>query len=255
MQRENVLGVGISAVNMRSAIDTIFDWIEAGRRTYVCITGVHGVIESLASPELRDIHNRAGMVTPDGMPMAWMLWLGGHRHADRVCGPELMPDLVAASQKRGSRHFFYGSSPETLAKLKRSLRQAAPAATIAGFYSPPFRALTAAEDDAIVERINAASPDIVWVGLSTPKQEHWMAAHRSRLHAPVLIGVGAAFDIQAGVVPRAPRFMRRTGFEWTYRFCKEPRRLTRRYLHSHPRFVAMIALQKLGLYRPPLLES
>ena len=250
--RENVLGIGVSAVNMAAAIGQITDWIDRRDRQYVCVTGVHGVMESQRCEELRDIHNAAGMVTPDGMPMAWMLRLGGHRHADRVCGPELMPALFAASEARGDRHFLYGATEDTLARLRLRLLSIAPDAHIVGTLSPPFRALTAEEDRAIVGRINDARPDVVWVGLSTPKQEYWMARHRALLEAPVLIGVGAAFDIQAGVMPRAPKFIRRTGFEWTYRLVREPRRLWRRYLANNPRFVAMVALQKAGLYQRPL---
>ncbi|MFO1074442.1 MAG: WecB/TagA/CpsF family glycosyltransferase [Geminicoccaceae bacterium] len=255
MARENVLGVGISAVNMQSAIETVLGWVARRERHYVCVTGVHGVMESMQAPALREIHNRAGMVTPDGMPMAWLLRLGGHRGSDRVCGPELMPELFAQGQARGLRHFLYGSSPATLARLERSLLALAPEARIVGTLSPPFRPLTAEEDAAIVAEIDASGADIVWVGLSTPKQEYWMAAHRERLAAPVLIGVGAAFDIQAGTVARAPVFLRRTGFEWSYRFLKEPRRLWRRYLYNNPRFLGLIAMQKARLYRPAPLPQ
>ncbi|MFC0406636.1 WecB/TagA/CpsF family glycosyltransferase [Roseomonas elaeocarpi] len=247
--RENVLGVAVSAVNMDLAVRTIGRWIDQGERHYVCVTGVHGVMEAQRSPELMHIHNRAGMVTPDGMPLAWLLWLGGHAGSDRVCGPELMPALFRASQARGDRHFLYGASPATLALLQERLLQMAPEARIVGAYSPPFRPLTPDEDDAVVEAINASGADIVWVGLSTPKQEYWMASHRDRLSAAVLIGVGAAFDMHAGLVTRAPPFLRRTGLEWTYRLVKEPRRLWKRYLSSNPRFVALVACQKLGFVR------
>lgn len=248
----NVLGVGVSAVNMDRALATIRGWIDGGERSYVCVSGVHGVMESRRSAELRRIHNRAGLVVPDGMPLVWMLRLAGHRDADRVCGPELLPQLIVESAARGDRHYFYGGSQAALDGLQRALCHLAPTVRIAGAYSPPYRPLTDAEDDAVVAAINAAAPDIVWVGLSTPKQERWMAAHRERLHAAALIGVGAAFDMQAGLVPRAPRFLRRTGFEWTYRLLKEPRRLWRRYLASNPLFVLLATLQKLRLYRPSL---
>lgn len=248
----NVLGVGVSAVNMDRALATIRGWIDGGERSYVCVSGVHGVMESRRSAELRRIHNRAGLVVPDCMPLVWMLRLGGHRDAGRVCGPELLPQLVVESAARGDRHYFYGGSQAALDGLQRALRRLAPTVRIVGAYSPPYRPLTDAEDDAVVAAINAAAPDIVWVGLSTPKQERWMAAHRARLHAAALIGVGAAFDMQAGLIPRAPRFLRRTGFEWTYRLVKEPRRLWRRYLSSNPLFVLLVTLQKLRLYRPSL---
>ncbi len=251
-QRANVLGVGVSAVNMTSALATVKDWVARRERAYVCVTGVHGVMEAHRSPSLRAIHNAAKMVVPDGMPLVWLLKLAGFRDADRVCGPEFMPLCIVESAARGERHFFYGGSEAALAALQHRLRDLAPDLRIVGAISPPYRDLTEAEDAAMVAAINAAAPDIVWVGLSTPKQERWMASHRERLQAPVLIGVGAAFDMQAGLVTRAPTFLRRTGFEWTYRLVKEPRRLWRRYLSSNPLFVLLVVLQKLGLYRPPL---
>jgi N-acetylglucosaminyldiphosphoundecaprenol N-acetyl-beta-D-mannosaminyltransferase len=252
LERTNVLGVGVSAVNMDTAERTIFDWIDRGERHYICVTGVHGVMESQKSPDLRRIHNAAGMVTPDGMPLAWLLKMAGFRDSDRVCGPELMPNVFVKSQARGDRHFLYGASPQALELLRQHLRELAPAAQIVGTHSPPFRALTAEEDADIVASINASRADIVWVGLSTPKQERWMDAHRDRLSAAVLIGVGAAFDIHAGIVKRAPVFLRRTGFEWTYRLFLEPKRLWRRYFSSNPRFMALVALQKAGIYRPSI---
>lgn len=245
--RENVLGIGVSAVNMETAVRTIGEWVDKGERQYVCVTGVHGVMESQRSPELQRIHNEAGMVTPDGMPLAWLLRLSGQIGTDRVCGPELMPRLFVESQARGDRHYLYGATAETLERLRQRLALIAPAAIVVGSYAPPFRPLTQDEDATVVADINACDPDIVWVGLSTPKQELWMAAHRSKLKAPVLIGVGAAFDIHAGVINRAPKFLRRTGFEWTYRLFKEPRRLWRRYLANNPRFVALVIMQKAGL--------
>ncbi len=244
-----MLGVGISLVNMDRAIRAIHGWIDRSDRHYVCVTGVHGVMESQASGELRRIHNAAGMVTPDGMPLAWLLKLAGHEATDQVCGPELMPAVFAASQARGDRHFLYGATEATLQRLKAGLLANAPRALIVGCHAPPFRPLTEAEDDAVVQMINACQPDVIWVGLSTPKQEYWMASHRNRLTASVLIGVGAAFDINAGLCQRAPKVLRRSGFEWLYRLTKEPKRLWRRYLWNNPRFVALLALQKAGLYR------
>ncbi len=248
--RQDVLGVGVSVINMDGAIRAIQGWIDRGERHYVCVTSVHGVVESQESPELRRIHNGAGMVTPDGMPLAWMLKLSGHAETDRVCGPELMPAVFTASQARGDRHFLYGATEATLALLEAGLLAHAPRARIVGRHAPPFRPLSEAEDEAVVAMINAAQPDVVWVGLSTPKQEFWMDSHRGRLEAAVLIGVGAAFDVHAGHTPRAPRLVQRSGFEWLYRTAREPRRLWWRYFRNNPRFLAMVALQKLGLYRP-----
>ena len=253
LERTNVLGIGVSAVNMPVALSVVKDWIDHKERSYVCVTGVHGVMEGWQSSALRVYHNDAGMVLPDGMPLVWLLKIAGFRDADRVCGPEFMPRLIQDSVARGDRHFFYGGSEVALAALQIRLKANNPGVNIVGRCSPPYRPLTSEEDAAIVRQINDANPDIVWVGLSTPKQERWMAEHRDLLNASVLIGVGAAFDMQAGLVSRAPMFIRRSGFEWTYRLFKEPRRLWRRYLSSNPLFVLLVTLQKLGLYRPSLL--
>jgi N-acetylglucosaminyldiphosphoundecaprenol N-acetyl-beta-D-mannosaminyltransferase len=247
--RQVVLGVGVSAINMQSAIDTIHQWIDQKRREYVCVTCVHGIMESYRSQELREIHNRAGMVAPDGMPLAWLLKLTGHPDSDRVCGPELMPNLLRASVARGDRHFLYGGTPTSLEMLQAQIQRFAPGARVVGSYTPPFRQLTESEDGAAVQMINRSQADIVWCGLGMPKQEIWMARHRARLTAPVLIGVGAAFDIHAGLVKRAPPFLRRSGFEWVYRFVKEPRRLWRRYLSNNPLFLFLLALQASGLLK------
>ena len=249
VERSNILGVGVSAINMTIALANIEAWIAARQRRYVCITTVHNVMESQRDPALRRIHNAAGMVTPDGMPLVWLLWAGGHRSADRVYGPDLMLALLGRSVDRGYRHFLYGSSEATLARLKANLHARFPGLDIVGAYSPPFRPLTADEDAAVVEMINAARPDVVWVGLGAPKQERWMAEHRDQLQAPVLIGVGAAFDFHAGAVRQAPRFIQRSGVEWLFRLAMEPRRLWRRYLRDNPAFLWCISGQKLGLRR------
>ncbi len=255
MVRENVLGVGVSAINTQQMLATVDSWVRSRARHYVCVTGVHGVMESWRSETLRRIHNEAGMVTPDGLPLAWLLRLGGHRGARQVCGPELMPALFVAGQARGWRHYLYGATPETLARLRAGLLAAAPGAEIVGEHAPPFRPMTSAEDAAAVAAINDAQPDIVWVGLSTPKQELWMADHRGLLEAPVLIGVGAAFDFNAGLKRRAPWLLRSVGLEWAYRAAQEPRRLAGRYLRNNPAFVGLIVLQKMGLLHPKQLGT
>lgn len=248
-RRENVLGIGVSVLDLPGAVARVQGWIDRGERQYVCVTSVHGVMESQRSIGLRRIHNAAGMVAPDGMPLAWMLRLAGHADSGRVCGPDLMPAVFQAGQRRGDRHFLYGATEATLERLRAGLLAHAPGASIVGWHAPPFRPLTEAEDAQVVAAINDCKPDIVWVGLSTPKQEYWMAAHRDRLAAPVLIGVGAAFDVHAGLSRRAPRVLQRTGLEWMYRVAKEPRRLWWRYTWNNPRFLALVVLQLAGLYR------
>jgi N-acetylglucosaminyldiphosphoundecaprenol N-acetyl-beta-D-mannosaminyltransferase len=173
-------------------------------------------------------------------------WWHGQRHVERVYGPDLLLACCAQSVARGDRHFFYGGAEGVAERLIGRLQSRYPGLNVAGSYSPPFGPMTAAEDADIVRRINEAAPDIVWVGLSTPKQERWMAEHAGRVHAPVLVGVGAAFDFHAGVKRQAPRWMQRAGLEWLFRLGTEPRRLWRRYLVNNPVFVWRVLLQIAG---------
>lgn len=235
--RVDVLGVHISALTMPTAVAEISRWIQTREQHYVCVTGVHGVMESQRDPELAAIHNASGLTTPDGMPMVWAARRAGRTETERVYGPDLMLALCEKAAAEGWRSYFYGGKQGIPEQLADRLSQRFPGLPVAGTWSPPFRQLTPAEDDEVVERINRTGADIVWVGLSTPKQERWMAAHLGRLTAPVLIGVGAAFDIHAGALPQAPRWMQRSGLEWLYRLAREPRRLWRRYLTNNPRFV------------------
>lgn len=253
--RVDVLGVGVSAINMPMAVAQIAGWIERGERQYVCVTGVHGVMESQRDPALAAIHNVSGLTTPDGMPMVWAGRAAGAAHMDRVYGPDLMLEVLAVAQQRGWSSFFYGGAPDVPAELARHLKRRFPDLAVAGWHSPPFRPLTAEEDAAEVAAINAAKPTLVWVGLSTPKQERWMAAHRDRLDAAVLVGVGAAFDLHAQRLPQAPRWMQRSGLEWLFRLCKEPRRLWRRYLGNNPRFVWAILRRRPVLRRDGMLPG
>ncbi len=252
--RANVLGVGVSAVSMAQALDVIEGWIQTREPHYVCVTGVHGVIESQRDPALRQIHNAAGLVTPDGMPLVWLSRAQGFRSVERVYGPDLMLALCERSLSGGYRHFFYGGAEGVPELLAGALERRFPALQVAGCYSPPFRPLTPEEDAAVGQMIERSGADIVWVGLSTPKQERWMAARAGRLAAPVLIGVGAAFDFHAGLKKQAPRWMQRSGLEWLFRLISEPRRLGRRYLVNNPLFVFYVGLQALGLRRIPLDE-
>jgi N-acetylglucosaminyldiphosphoundecaprenol N-acetyl-beta-D-mannosaminyltransferase len=246
-RRVDVLGVHVSAITMATAVARIAEWIETNRQHYVCITGVHGVMESQADERLREIHNAAGMVTPDGMPMVWSAHRAGARDVERVYGPDLMLETSREAAERGWRFFLYGGKEGVAERLASRLERWYPGLKVVGWYSPPFRPLSAEEDQAIIDQINALDPHIIWVGLSTPKQERWMAAHVGRVRAPVLIGVGAAFDMHTGAVRQAPTWMQRLGLEWLFRLTQEPRRLWRRYLRNNPRFAMRIAA------RPPRL--
>ncbi|HWG57724.1 MAG TPA: WecB/TagA/CpsF family glycosyltransferase [Candidatus Acidoferrales bacterium] len=243
-----VLGVSIDALQIPSAIGLIEDWIrERSGCHFVAVTGMHGITEAHYDPEFKHILNSADMVVPDGMPLVWLARRRGHQLKRRVYGPELMLTFFQETVSQKYRHFLYGGEPGLPEKLAQSLQQRFPGTIIAGTYSPPFRPLTPDEDMTIVEMINSATPDVVWVGLSTPKQERWMYAHRERLNAPVLIGVGAAFDINSGAKNQAPRWMREHGFEWLFRLLQEPRRLWRRYLIYGSKFLFWVLLEEIGL--------
>jgi N-acetylglucosaminyldiphosphoundecaprenol N-acetyl-beta-D-mannosaminyltransferase len=234
---------------MTMARDEITRWIDHGVQHYACVTGVHGVMESQRDPELLAIHNASGLTTPDGMPMVWAGRRAGADWMSRVYGPDLMLTMLERAADRGWSSFLYGGNEGVGELLATRLRTRFPGLKIAGTYSPPFRPLTPAEDEAVVHRINQSGADIVWVGLSTPKQERWMAAHLGRLEAPAMVGVGAAFDFHAGLVSQAPSWMQERGLEWLYRVAKEPRRLWKRYLQNNPAFVARI------LRHPPQLRD
>lgn len=248
----NVLGVRVSAVNLKTATARIDAAIAEGKKEYVCVRDAHGVIRCQSDAELRKIHNRAFLVTPDGMPLVWALKRAGHAVSDRVYGPDLMLSLFEAGEHRGWRHFLYGATDKTLERLRARLLEKFPDAQISGAYAPPFRELGAQEEAGIAERINRSGADIVWVGLGSPKQELWMAHMRGRLDASMLIGVGAAFDFHAGLKRQAPKVIQRSGLEWAFRLLCEPRRLWRRYALVVPGFLLLSALQRLGLRRFPM---
>jgi N-acetylglucosaminyldiphosphoundecaprenol N-acetyl-beta-D-mannosaminyltransferase len=244
-----IFDVPVSATSMEDVLHTIDGWIAKRERQYICTLDVHALMESQKDGEIRRIYNGAAMVTPDGMPLVWLLHHNGHPLADRICGPDLMTTVFRHSEDCGYRHFLYGSSPRTLDKLTENIQRQYSRARIVGSFSPPFREPTDSENAEITRRINAAEPDIVWVGLGAPKQDRWMARHRRNLTAPVLVGVGGAFDMISGVVERAPSFLRRTGCEWMFRVYKEPRRLAKRYLKSNSQFTLMLLIEKFHLQK------
>jgi N-acetylglucosaminyldiphosphoundecaprenol N-acetyl-beta-D-mannosaminyltransferase len=245
-----VLGVHVSAVQIPEVIRQVQAWIHA--RSYghfVAVTGMHGIMEAQNDPRFMLILNAASLVVVDGMPLVWLgRWRGFPLHR-RVYGPELLAEFCAQTSSLGFRHFFYGGKPGVPEELVNRLRSRLPALQVAGVYSPPFRSLTEEEDRNLVALINESRADIVWVGLSTPKQEKWMYEHKEKLRVPVLIGVGAAFDFHSGRVKQAPRWMRDHGLEWLFRLSTEPRRLWRRYILLGSRFVWLVTLELSGLRR------
>jgi N-acetylglucosaminyldiphosphoundecaprenol N-acetyl-beta-D-mannosaminyltransferase len=242
--RVDVLGVGISAIDPADALGEVTRWIDDGIQHYVCVTGVHGVMESQGDAELLRIHNESGLTTPDGMPMVWAARHAGAKNTQRVYGPDLMLAVCERAAQRGWGCFLYGATDEVLDQLRTNLSDRFPGLSIVGTHSPPFRPLTPEEDAAVIREINDSGAQIVWVGLSTPKQERWMASHVGRVNAPALFGVGAAFDIHAGNLKQAPRWMQRSGLEWLFRLASEPRRLWRRYAVNNPRFVLAITRRR-----------
>jgi N-acetylglucosaminyldiphosphoundecaprenol N-acetyl-beta-D-mannosaminyltransferase len=250
--RINVLGVGISVLNLSAAREAIAAAIGERRKGYICVTGVHGVMEAQHDAAFRTILNRAFLCTPDGMPMDWVGKIRGHSEISRVYGPDLMLEVCAWSEGSGARHFFYGGLPGVAERLAAKLKTRFPKLEIAGTFTPPFRPLNAEEEKQLVETVRAVRPDIVWVGLSTPRQEKFMAEFLPKLDTTLMIGVGAAFDFHSGRVKQAPRWMQRTGLEWFYRLCQEPRRLARRYLQNNPRFVWKLFGQLCGWKKYPL---
>jgi N-acetylglucosaminyldiphosphoundecaprenol N-acetyl-beta-D-mannosaminyltransferase len=247
----NVLGVGVSAINLDMALARITQAVEKKEKGYVCVTGVHGVSEAQTDPEFRQILNRAFLCTPDGMPLVWVGRLQGQKHMGRVYGPDLMLAVLALSEQTGWRHFFYGGADGTAETLREKLVERFPKLQIAGTYQPPFRPLNAEEQATLTATVRATRPDVIWVGLSTPKQERFMAEYLPKLDVTLMFGVGAAFDFLAGKIRQAPRWMQRSGLEWFFRLCSEPRRLWKRYFKNNPLFIARIFCQWTGLKKFP----
>lgn len=252
IERFNVLGVGLHAMNLTIATEAVLEALRERRKGYVCVTGVHGVSEAQNDPAFRAVLNAAFLNTTDGMPLVWLgrRTFGGW--VDRVYGPDLMLEIFQATQATTCWHFFYGGAPGVAEELKARLEARFPGVTICGTFCPPFRPLDAAEEADLQRAVRDARPDIIWVGLSTPKQERFMAEYLPKLDTTLMFGVGAAFDFHAGRVPQAPRWMQRSGLEWFYRLCSEPRRLGRRYLVNNPLFVWRVLGQWLGLRKYPL---
>jgi N-acetylglucosaminyldiphosphoundecaprenol N-acetyl-beta-D-mannosaminyltransferase len=243
-----VLGVRVDAVQIPEAVRLLDQWASCRTTShFVAVTGMHGISEAQRDPTLRRILNAADLVVADGMPLVWLGRWHGYALRRRVYGPELMETFCRATGPR-YRHFLYGGGPGVADRLAAVLEQRYQVRTV-GSYSPPFRPLTEDEQAEVDRRVRAAAPDVVWVGLSTPKQERWMYEHRARLKVPVMVGVGAAFDFIAGTVRQAPAWMREIGLEWSFRLASEPRRLWRRYLVNGPGFVWNASMELLGVKR------
>lgn len=253
--RFNVLGVGVHAVSLAQATDIVIERATQRPAAYVCVTGVHGIIESQDSPLFRDTLNRAYLNTPDGMPMVWLGKAAGYHAMTRVYGPDLMLAVCDYGRARGIRHFFYGGADQVAPTLAARLANRYPGLLVAGYYTPPFRPLNSQEIIDLHQKLHECRADVLWVGLSTPKQEMFMAQYSKELPVGIMLGVGAAFDFHSGRVKQAPRLIQRSGFEWLYRTCSEPRRLAPRYFRNNPRFLALLLAQATRLRRFPLVRT
>jgi N-acetylglucosaminyldiphosphoundecaprenol N-acetyl-beta-D-mannosaminyltransferase len=247
-----ILGIPLAISDYEQVIDWMDATIAADGRAYVTAAAVNLVMSAAEDPETLAAVLEATLAVPDGQPLVWALHALGHARATRVYGPDLMAGFCARAAHSGTPMYLYGGrSPEALGLLEARLRERFPGLRIVGGYSPPFRALTAQEQERVIEQIDSSGAAVVWVGIGQPKQERWMHEMRPRLSAPLLVGVGAAFDFHAGLVSQAPGWMQRNGLEWLYRFSREPRRLWRRYARYNPLFVAGFARQYIRYRRAP----
>ena len=245
--RANILGVGISAIHLHEAVSRAQQIVREKGKAYICVTGVHGIMEALRDASFRQILNHSFLCTPDGMPTVWMGRLQGFRQMRRVYGPDFMLEMCRQSVGFGCRHFLYGGNSGVAERLRERLERLIPGISIVGTFTPPFRQLSPAEEDDLIADVAHAHPDIIWVGLSTPKQERFMARMIHRLDTQLMVGVGAAFDIHAGLRADAPKWIKSSGLQWLHRLLQEPNRLWRRYFANNPRFVWNVALQLSGL--------
>lgn len=252
MERANVLGVGVHAVNLRVAAEMIESAVDTDCKGYVCVTGVHGVMEAQRNPRFKHILDRAMLVVPDGVPTVWIGRWEGHVNMGRVFGPELMMEVCRKSVASGHTHFLYGGKPGIAEELKQNLSRQFPGIRIVGTYTPPFRPLSSVEKAELQGELSALAPDILWVGLSTPKQEQFMAENLGSLNCNIMIGVGAAFDIHTGRLKDAPQWIKAAGLQWLHRLCQEPERLWKRYLINNSEFIFRVLLHFVGIKRHEL---
>lgn len=251
-EHADVLAVKVSAVNLEGAVEIADRWIAAGRPGYVCVTGVHGVMEAQSDPALLTTLNQAVLNVPDGMPLTWIGRIQGFAEMDRVFGPDFMMAMCRVAAQRGYRMFLYGGKPGVAEELRQELRRAVPSAQIVGTYTPPFGSLDLRQEQEILAQMRRAKPHIVWVGLSTPKQERFMAQYFERFQIPLMVGVGAAFDFHTGRIRDCSPWVKRMGLQWLHRMMQDPLRLGRRYLINNPAFLSRIAWQLMGIFRDRL---
>lgn len=240
---------------MSETLNLIDSHLRGDRKGYVCVTGVHGIMEAQKKRDLKDVINTSLITIPDGRPTVWVGRLGGFRQMRQVTGPHLMLKLCAQSVDKGYTHFFYGGTPGVADELKHTLQERFPGLKVLGAYTPPFRPLSAEEEQELIRRVATLKPDLFWVGLSTPKQECFMAEFVHKLDTKLMLGVGAAFDIHTGRIKDSPPWLQAMGLQWLHRMAQDPKRLWKRYLTNNPRFLYLIAMQLLGLREYELTAS
>lgn len=243
-ERTSLVGGRVTALSFQEHVDLLALWARARESRVVCVANVHMMVEAARDSEFAGVVDRADVVSPDGMPLVWLMRQSGVPAQERVAGMDLLPALCARAAGDGTPVFFLGSTPGILEAIRRRLERELPAVKIAGMESPPFRPLTREEDAKLTQRIVASGAAFVFVSLGCPRQERWMDVHRHQIGA-VMVGLGAAFAVYAGIEPRAPRWMQRAGLEWLYRLRREPHRLWRRYLFTNVSFAWYLIAQWL----------
>jgi N-acetylglucosaminyldiphosphoundecaprenol N-acetyl-beta-D-mannosaminyltransferase len=245
--RVNILGVGVSALNIPKSVSLVNSFLTTSNKGYICVTGMHGIMEAQADPDFLRLQNNSFLTTPDGMPTVWIGHLTGHNDMQQVSGADFMLQVCKSSVHTGSRHFLYGGKPGVAERLRDVLTERFPGLKIVGTYTPPFRPLNPTEEADLHQRLLEAQADILWCGISTPKQERFMAKYIELMPVKLMVGVGAAFDINAGLLKDSPQWIKKCGLQWAHRLWQEPRRLWRRYLLNIPRFIWLYFLQWTGL--------
>ena len=259
-KRVDVLGVSIDPANMEQAAGAIRQLLDQGQKGFICMVGVHGVMEAQRDPDLAAIYDAATLMLPDGMPTVWVGHWQGFGEMRRVTGPDLMLEIFRRPEFSGVRHYLYGGKAGIAEELKQSLTRRFPHAQIVGHYTPPFRDLNVQEWESLRAEIQRLKPDIIWVGISTPRQEKFMYHALAGLDTTLMFGVGAAFDYHTGRIKDAPEWVKTIGMQWLHRLVQDPRRLMARYLRNNPAFVGKIILQLLRgtspeIQRPAIAEQ
>jgi len=253
--RVNALGILVDALDMHTALSRVHQLLRGKSNAYICVAGVHGVMEAHRNADLFRVYRDAAVTVPDGMPLVWLGRMQGHANMERVAGPDLMLEIFRNPQFAGVRHFLYGGDIGVAEELKTNLQARFPWTNIVGTFTPPFRELDKGEEQDVITTINSLSPNIVWIGIGCPRQELFMARYVQLLNTRLMIGVGAAFDYHTGRIRDAPDWVKHAGLQWFHRLMQDPRRLWRRYLRNNPAFLWHIGRQMISDLRREPVET